>query len=147
MFAPAGSAVATLALHQAAWILRGLFRSCREGCTFTLDCAEWPPTGSRPLLYCWEAFVSQEAHSVSLTGADLQDAATAAMEFLTSEDDLEAANAVRTERSLSMIGAAALWSGWATDPDVLRQPALVVKPLMPYEGPILEPSRPPEAGL
>jgi hypothetical protein len=147
MFAPAGSAVATLGLHQAAWILRRLFLSCGEACAFTLDWAKWPPESSRPLLFCWEAFVSQEAHSASLTEADLQDAATAAKEFLISEDDLEAANAVKTEHPLSMMGAAALWSGWASDSDVLHQPALVVKPVMPYEGPIVEPGRLPDAEL
>jgi hypothetical protein len=147
MFAPAGSAVATLGLHQAAWTLRKLFLSCAGECAFTLDWGEWPPAGSRPLLFCWEAFVSQEAHSASLTGADVQDAATAAKEFLISEDDLGTATAVRTERPLSMIGAAALWSGWATDPAILHEPALVLKPLMPYEGSILEPDRPTDAGL
>lgn len=143
MFAPAGSAVATLGLHQAAWILRRLFLSCGEECSFTLDRAEWPPVGPRPLLFCWEAFVSQAAHSASLTGADIQDAATAAKEFLISEDDLGAANAVKTELPLSMIGAAALWSGWATEPAVLHQPALVIKPLRPHEGPVLDPGSPP----
>lgn len=147
MFAPAGSAVATLGLHQAAWTLRKLFLSCARECAFTLDWEEWPPADSQPLLLCWEAFVSQGAHSASLTGADLEDAATAAKEFLISEGDLEAANAVRTEHPLSMIGAAALWSGWASDSDVLHEPALVLKPLMPYEGSILEPDRPPDAGL
>jgi hypothetical protein len=112
-----------------------------EECAFTLDWAEWPLAATRPLVFCWEAFVSQGAHSASLTGADVEDAATAAKEFLMSEDDLEAANAVRTEHPLSMIGAAALWSGWATDLTVLREPALVIKPVMPYDGPILEPDR------
>ncbi len=97
-------------------------------------------------MFCWEAFVSQAAHSVSLAGADVQDAATAAKEFLISEDDLGAANAVSAKRPLSMIGAAALWSGWATDPAVLHEPALVVKPLMPHEGPILEPGHPQDTG-
>ncbi len=147
MFAPAGSAVATLGLHQAAWVLQRLFFLCGEECVFTLDCTEWPPSNSRTLLFCWEAFVSQAAHSASLTGADIQDAATAAKEFLVSEDDLERANAVVTERPLSMIGAAALWSCWARDPAVLHDPALVIKPLMPHEGPIREPSRPQDAGL
>ena len=141
MFAQAGAAVATLGLHQAAWILRGLFLSGGVGCGFTLDCAAWPPAGPRAILFCWEAFVSQGAHSTSLIRADVEDAATAAKEFLISEDDLKAANAVGTERPLSMIGAAALWSGWATDLTVLREPALVIKPEMPYDGPILEPGR------
>ena len=74
MFAPAGSAVATLGLHQAAHILRRLFLSCGEECTFTLDWAERPPRGSQVVLLCWEAFVSQAAHSTSTTHAHLQDA-------------------------------------------------------------------------
>ncbi len=61
--APAGSTVAMLGLHQASWLLRKLFRSCSGACTFTLDPIGWPPTGLHPMLFCWEAFVSEGAHS------------------------------------------------------------------------------------
>lgn len=134
--APAGSAVAMLGLHQAAWLLQHLFRSCGERCTFAVDRTEWPPSGPRPVLFCWEAFVSQAAHSTSLEQADVQDAATAAMEFLTNEHALAAINDVTTDRPLSLIGTAALWSRWTEDVEVLRESTLVIKPAEPYEGTI-----------
>jgi len=67
----------------------------------------------------------------STTRAHVQEAATVAKEFLDNEDGLEVGNVVTTEHPLSMIGAAALWSGWATDPAVPHEPTLVVNPLMP----------------
>jgi hypothetical protein len=88
MFAPARWAVATLGSHQAAWILRRLFLACGGECAFTLEWAGWPPEDPRPVLFCGEAFVSRAAHSLSLGGADVQDAATAVKESLDSGDDL-----------------------------------------------------------
>ncbi len=129
--APAGSTVAMLGVHQSAWLLRTIFRSCGR-CALTLDWEAWPPTASEPVLFCWEAFVSAGAHGTS----HVQDAATAAMEFLRYEYALAAANAVTASRPLSLIGAVALWSGWTSSLDVLHEPTLVIKPKEPYRGPI-----------
>lgn len=134
--APAGSAVATLGAHQAAWLLRKLLLSYGGACAFTLDPQEWPPIASGPVLLCWEAFVSGVAHSTSEEQAHIQDAATAAIEFLKNEHCLTSANAVTAEHPFSLIGAAALWSGWTTNLQVLHEPTLVIKPTEPYEGPI-----------
>lgn len=128
--ASAGSTVAMLGAHQAAWILRALYESGAGACRFTLDREEWPPTTPEPILFCWEAFVSGKAHGTSHE----QDAVTAVMEFLEHEDDLAAANAVTASRPFSLIGAAALWSGWASSPGMLHEPALVIKPTKPYRG-------------
>ncbi len=76
--------------------------------------------------------MSGDAHGTS----HAQDAATAAKEFLRQEQDLEAANDVTTSHPFSLIGAVALWSGWTSSLDVLHQPALVIKPTDPYEGPV-----------
>lgn len=131
-FAPAGSTVAMLGVHQAAWMLRMLSGSCGNACTFTLDWKEWSPTASEQVFFCWEAFVSGDAHGTS----HAQDAATAAMEFLRHEHALAAVNAVTTSRPFSLIGAAALWSGWTSNLDILHEPTLVIKPTEPYRGPI-----------
>lgn len=127
--APAGSTVAVLGLHQAAWVMQKLLEGTRYTHAFTLDPRRWPPNGSEKVFFCWEAFVSGEAH-----GSHEQDAVTAVMEFLKHENDLAIANAVTASRPFSLIGAAALWSGWASSPDVLHEPALVIKPMEPFRG-------------
>jgi len=134
--APPGAAVATLGTHQAAWLLRRLSLSCDGTCAFTLDPKEWPSLSSRPMLFCWEAFVAGVAHSTSEEHAHIQDAATAAIAFLENEHCLTNANAVTTEQPFSLIGAVALWSGWTSNLQALYEPTLVIKPTVPYEGPI-----------
>jgi len=128
--AQAGSTVAMLGIHQAAWLLRVLRRSCGDSCELTLDRRKWPPTGPSPILFCWEAFVSGSAHGAS----HVQDAATAAVEFLRSEDTMMAVNAVTAEQPISLIGAVAVWSGWVESLDILHSPTLVIKPAEPYRG-------------
>jgi len=82
MFAPAGAAVATLGIHEAAWILRAIHRQTHE---YTLDWNAWPPEGATRALLLWEAFVSGAAHG----DTHERDAATAAVFFRTNELDLE----------------------------------------------------------
>ena len=130
--APAGLAVTALAVHQAAWILSSLRSGCNRECGFTTDWKAWPPAGERQTLFCWEAFVSRKAHS----DTHVYDAATAATAFLIKEHNLDQENAVTAERPLSLIGAAALWSGWTDDLAVLHSPSLVMMPAEPYKGPV-----------
>jgi len=130
--APAGSTVAMLGIHQAAWLLRALYRSCGDICELTIDREMWHEAASRSIIFCWEAFVSQGAHG----DCHVQDAATAAIEFVKLECGLVETNIVTAEQPLSLIGAAALWSGWTDDIRILRKPALVIKPTEPYPGPI-----------
>jgi len=130
--ASVGAAVATLGMHQAAWLLRRLFESCGGMCTFTLDCQKWPPNTSRPVFFCWEAFVSGSAKGTS----HVQDAATAAMVFLEHEHSLAAIKDVTADYPFSLIGAVALWSGWATDHSILHRSTVVIKPARPYQGKI-----------
>ncbi|HMD99633.1 MAG TPA: GntG family PLP-dependent aldolase [Terriglobia bacterium] len=127
--APAGLAVATLGLHQVAWILRRIADSCGDSIELKTGAESWPPSESHPILFCWEAFVCEKAH-----GTHLQDAATAAMAFLSAESNLADATTITTERPLSLLGAAALWSGLATDTAVLRQPTVVIRPSEPFAG-------------
>ena|SRR5271157_3882834 len=105
---------------------------CHQHCDFSVDLAKWPPTGDRPLLFCWEAFVSGLAHS----DTHVYDAATAATAFLANESQLATANAVTAERPISLIGAVALWSRWVTEADSLHASTLVIMPNAPYRGPV-----------
>lgn len=116
--APAGLAVTALAVHEAAWILAALRRTCKAECIFTTDWKAWPPSGGQQLLFCWEAFVSGKAHS----DTQVYDAATAATCFSLNESNLDQANAVTSERPLSLIGTAALWSGWTNDLAIPHNP-------------------------
>jgi len=124
--APAGSSVALLALHQCAWILAELGEATQRPCSLSLHLGDWPPSRDQ-LLLCWEAFVSGPAHG----DTDMADASTAAVEFCANEKSLAQANAVVADRPISLIGAAALWSGWVSDTAILHQPTLVIKPASP----------------
>jgi len=129
---PVGLTACALGVHQSAWILKRLYESSYDKCVFTLDLQSWPPSGHRPVLFCWEAFVSGQAHS----DEHLRDAATAAVTFLSSEQDLQEANAVGADNVISLIGAVALWSGWISDLRYLRKSTLVLKPTSVFEGEI-----------
>ena len=128
--APPGLTVASLGLHQAAWILRSIAGGCVSPVDFRLAPTAWPPTTRATTLFCWEAFVSGAAHSSS----HIQDAATATMAFVDQERGLAEATTVTAENPLSLIGAAALWSGLVVDPEVLRTPTVVLKPATPFQG-------------
>lgn len=118
-----GLTVATLALHQAAWLFSALSPEARARVQPTTKWHQWPPAEGQMLLL-WEAFVSGLSHS----DEDLIDAGTAAKEFCLQEGRLDDVNAVVAERPLSMIAAAAIWSGWVLEVESLREPALVIKP-------------------
>ena len=133
--APPGLTVASLGLHQAAWILRSVADQCGSSVDFQVAPTTWPPAPDATTLFCWEAFVSGSAHSPS----HIQDAATAAMTFVDHERGLAEATKVTAEHPLSLIGAAALWSGLAEDPAVLRTPTVVLRPTAPFRGEIREP--------
>jgi len=120
----AGLAVATLAIHQAAWILMMLRSFKNTGHVFTSAIESWPPLGATRTLFCWEAFVSGQAHSDS----HARDAANAAYYFCQHEVDLANVNAVTGENPFSLISAVAIWSGWTNDIASLHKPTLVLKP-------------------
>lgn len=134
--APAGGYVTTLGMHQAAWVLDKIHSSCGDTCRFTLNPQDWKPNTPEQVLFCWEAFVAETAHSNSKQ-EHLEDAATAAMKFLDKEKDITTENAVTIERPFSLIRAVALWSGWTKDLQVLRHSqTLIIKPTEPYKGSI-----------
>jgi hypothetical protein len=127
-----GLTVCALGIHQSAWILRNLYESSSHKCVFTMDWQKhWPPRNHRPVLFCWEAFVSGSAHSEQ----HLIDAATTVDFFYRHEMYLEDARAkVYAEKPLSLIGCVALWSGWVSDSKILHESTLVIKPKEPFRG-------------
>ena len=134
-FASVGSSVATLGLHQLAFLLT----SIRQPNTIlSLDWQKWNASRPRELLL-WEAFVSGPAHTTD--GDHRRDAATAAWSFAEMYQAGPLATAVEVSNDaevFSLVGAAALSSGWVTAPRVLRTPVLVLKPGIAYSGDIHE---------
>jgi hypothetical protein len=130
--ASSGAGVTVLGIHQSAWILRSLYKSSHRRCDFTLDWQQhWPPVGNRPVLLCWEAFVSGAAHSE----LHLTDAVTAVDFFYRNEAKLRGAREpVYAEQPVSLIGSVALWSGWVSDIRFIHEPTLVIKPKKSFNG-------------
>ena len=64
----------------------------------------------------------------------IRDAATAARYFSENEPNLQGVNAISAENPLSLIGAAAIWSGWVDDTSYLHKPVLVLRPREPFLG-------------
>ena len=130
MFAPAGAAVTTLGVHESAWIFKQLRAALPADMSLTFD---WTTIDYKPKeIFIWEAFVSSTAHS----DTHKRDAATAVQYFLANIANLDAVNAVTCSNPLSLISAAALWSGWITDIGALHIPCLVLRPTEPYTGAI-----------
>lgn len=130
--APAGLAVASLAVHQVAWLLKNL-ADLKRADLLSTNIDDWPPKNDRQILYCWEAFVSGKAHSKD----HLRDAATAAKYFLDHENVLLSMNAVSADSSLSLFHAAAIWAGWLDDVQSLSTKLLVLRPSEPYREAIM----------
>jgi hypothetical protein len=128
----AGGYVATLALHQSAWILQ---RIRKEGLRhrLTLDPEDWTGGKAERILYCWEAFVSGSAHARGKDGnPNLRDAATGLHMFIQRNGRPDGWPGCNDPSVLSMIAAAALWSGWSTDLDLLKRPTAVFRAEQPY---------------
>ena len=130
MFAPAGAAVTTLGVHESAWIFKRLRAALPADMSLTFD---WTISDYKPKeIFIWEAFVSSIAHS----DTHKRDAATAVQYFLANIANLDAVNAVTCSNPLSLVSAAALWSGWLTEIASLHIPCLVLRPTEPYIGPM-----------
>jgi hypothetical protein len=128
--AQAGASVATLGLHQSAWLLRYLAKSCSGLTRLLLDYRLWLSRDGAPVLLLWEAFVSGEARDED----HKRDAASAATYFLAHEANLSSKAACRADNPISLIGSAALWAGWSRDLNLLHAEVLVLKPPQRFEG-------------
>lgn len=120
--AGAGTGALATGLVQAAWVLRAVRARARPFASH-LQWTEF--VRGRSGLFLWEAFVSGTGKGTSVSHHG--DAAIAAERFLQLLPDPAAEDEVDAEAPLSLIGAAALWSGCLDDPDALRGKCLVVK--------------------
>ena len=133
-FAPAGGYVATLGLHQMAYILKKVWR---EGLIPVFDISKW--RGDFRTVLFWEAFVSGNAHARPGKESHVKDAATAVYSFTKRwrlrnlRSDVSVSPPAEI---LSLVGCAILWAGWSDDLRLLRQSVLVVKPDEQYQGEI-----------
>ncbi|MBI3895170.1 MAG: hypothetical protein HY313_04495 [Acidobacteria bacterium] len=120
--ASAGATVLVTGLVQVLWILHELRRLVGDNENTFLDWKAFEARGSG--LFLWEAFVS--GPRASRTHAD--DAKASVESFLDALPNPLIKNAVRcTSEVYSLIGAALLRSGWASDLSLLSQPCLVIK--------------------
>ena len=119
--ANAAACVLATGLAQVSWILAEL-RDTSPGLTAYLDWSAFASAGAG--LFLWEAFVTGEAKR----GTHGEDAVAAVEAFREALPTPMGFDAVEAERPLSLIGAALLWSGWATDLEMLSTSCLVIKP-------------------
>ena len=118
--ASAGTGALATGLVQAAWVLDGI-RHRHPNAAFWTD---WPAFASAGCgVFVWEAFVTATAKGVS----HVADAEIAVAAFTAALPDPRRAATVTAERPLSLIGAAAIWSGWSTDDALLHASPLVVR--------------------
>ena len=118
--AGAGTSALATGLVQAAWVLQAL-RSRNRDEHLWLDWAAFSAMGRGLLI--WEAFVTSGAKGVT----HVDDAAIAVAAFTAALPNPRTASTVSAERPLSLIGAAAVWSGWSTDDEVMHAAPLVVR--------------------
>jgi hypothetical protein len=107
-------------LVQEAWVLAevgarvGQVRVTLDWRSFTAD-----PQG----LFLWEAFVTGAAKKAT----HVEDATVAVAAFLEALPNPPGRNVVHEERVLSLIAAAALWSGITSDATLLSSPCVVLR--------------------
>ena len=118
--AGAGPGALATGLVQVAWLLSKIRRESGE-VPLHLDWDDFAETGRGLLI--WEAFVSAGAKGRS----HVEDATVAVDAFLASLPEPTAASAITAERPFSLVGAAAIWSGWADNPRLLHAPTLVIR--------------------
>ena len=118
--ATAGTNAMATGLVQAAWVLDAIrVRHPRE--PLTPDWAAFVAVGQG--LFIWEAFVTSTAKGAS----HVDDAAIAVAAFTEALPDPRSASSISAERPLSLVGAAAIWSGWSGGDDLLHVAPLVIR--------------------
>lgn len=118
-----GTGVLATGLAQIDWVLR-LIRDQLPDSRLYFDWNEF--VHARGGLFIWEAFVSAQAKKSSHVG----DAEAAGEAFRVALPDPASAPIVtidEADRPLSLAAAAALWSGWLTDPRALHQSPVITR--------------------
>jgi hypothetical protein len=118
--AGAGTGALTTGLVQAGWILRQL-RERRPNDEVFLDWSAF--RAARRGLFLWEAFVTDRAKAAT----HFDDATIAVTSFVDALPEPDQRNAIEAETPISLIGAAAVWSGWSSETGMLSRACLVLK--------------------
>lgn len=118
--AGAGAGALAIGLTQVVWVLRALKSQLQASVPATLNWTSFEREGG---LFLWEAFVSAGAKAEGHAA----DALVAIHAFETALPDPTTSNAIQAHDVHSLIGAAMLRTGWASDLAVLAQPCLVIR--------------------
>jgi hypothetical protein len=118
--AGAGASAALIGFQQAAWIMSRVKDTIGRHIVIT-DWQLWPT--AFPSILLWEAFISGIAKGT----CHADDAVAAARAFQKREAALT--SDVSCERPISLVGAAAVWSGFSEDLSLLRKSVLVLRPI------------------
>lgn len=124
--AGAGTGALATGLVQVSWVLREIQRAIPEVPAF-LDWTDFSEAARG--LFLWEAFVSGKAKAVTATNPHCADATVAVARFVELLPDPRNADTVTADQPLSLVGAAALWSGLICDTSVLATRCVVIKAL------------------
>jgi len=116
----AGAQTLVVGLVQVTWVLDQIRLSIKDSVDAHI---EWGLFQEKGGLFLWEAFVTSEAK-----GSDhAHDAKIAVSKFTESLPNPEGNNAILEPKVFSLIGAAALRTGWANNVNVLSERCLVIK--------------------
>jgi hypothetical protein len=118
--AGAGTGAMATGLVQAAWVLDAI-RQQTGVSDLWFDWSAFSAVGRG--LFLWEAFVSGAAKGTT----HVDDASIAVAAFVAALPDPREGSSITAERPMSLIGAAAVWSGWSDDEELLRAAPLVVR--------------------
>ncbi len=119
--ASAGSGSLAVGLVECAWVLE---RLAHTGIPIYPTLSWGTFSEGQANLLIWEAFVSNKRQ----VSSHEQDATLAARAFWSRAQEPTLGTDVTAENAYSLAGAALLWAGLSQDLDLLRQPALVIKP-------------------
>ena len=117
--AGAGAGALATGLTEVGWVLREIRAGVKGEPKLTL---RWEEFVSKGDLLLWGAFVSGKAK----TNSHANDAERAVRAFNQSLPYLPSANRINEPTVMSLVGAAALWSGWSSDPSILSDSCLVI---------------------
>lgn len=118
--AGAGTAALATGLVEVLWVMNEVSRLLGKSPTAAFKWSTFLETKS---ILLWEAFISSGAKG----SGHVHDAQIAVARFLASLPEPPSANAIIEESVLSLVGAAALRSGWSNEIKVLSEPCLVIK--------------------
>jgi hypothetical protein len=118
--AGAGTGALATGLVEMVWVMNRVNELLERTPSATFRWADFLESDST---YLWEAFVTSSAKGAR----HIEDARIAVERFRSALPEPESANAVHEENVLSLAGAAAIRTGWASSPKVLSEPCLVIK--------------------